>query len=1068
MLGDGPLHSSDIEDRLVNIRKATNLDFKSLYFLPAETSVDEAAEFTKSLLTSLHPLCIDYYRDLSKHARRKRNRNTIPQPTIPPSDGHPLPSHGWNTRYEFKLGVFAEFRQEMDAARRNYESAYESLFAPEMIDAIAVWSPRFNEARLLSDVIAVRILRCLLWTGQITSAVRTWTSHRDRAQDLVNRRGKGTENYGWEAWQSTWSKTMADLLSRSDLPGLNIKTSQLPEITSIFAGPEKSLSVGERMIPWENLQHQGYWLEIAQNHTQRRRTLAQQLPVEDRQPPNSAVASKAQAYDTYMTPEPHAEFPADGTAGFDYVGEILLTLEAAEVYYAERGQLRMLNIVELKKGLEHLRAEAWSEAALVLQPLWKSQLWRQAGWWKLLQHIGWALLDCAVKLQEAELIIRLKWELANKVFAAKPDTDFNIHTALDGLPLGENRLVVALDVQEAAARIISSFAFVSAEGHVGEPLDCQFVLHSPAHPGSPLLILTEVKIVFEGALKPIYLGAGNADGGVDEIDVVSLTLEESSRISNASNKRSSAGAIASLSGTGNLAIAAGQTRIFNMQAIPREAGEVSVASITLMLEEERFSLTMTISDLERTYNQWWESKSGSPVRRDIGPSRDVSRIQILPKPPKVEIQAKNFNQAYYTNEHIQLDLDISNNEEETVIASIEARLISPVKDAARIQWLDADRSDTEDAEDLMQTLPPKDLATIHPSSSGTTSLVIFDTAAAVDHELEVGVTYSLASDRETILRKVLTLDIAVIRPFEANYDFTPKLNSDPWPNFFSPPTPTDPSQPPIPQGLIQTFLVTANLVSFATDPIVIEGILLTSTRITGGAVCSSTTGVVKQDNQSKAPRDAEIISTSISHNQVRAFDFSLSVHKLKLGDRHPVSLDLALEIGWRRPNSDKIHTTILEVPRFVMPMSEPRVLLTAEKRCSIGLEGMQMDVHLLRYVVENPSMHFLTFNLSMESSEQFAFSGPKACAVSLVPISKQEVVYRILPRMAGGGGGGTMGKGNGNGNGNGNEQGQWVKVQLNVVDAYFNQTLRVQPALEDGKGERVKVDKKGGVVVLID
>ena len=383
------------------------------------------------------------------------------------------------------------------------------------------------------------------------------------------------------------------------------------------------------------------------------------------------------------------------------------------------------------------------------------------------------------------------------------------------------------------------------------------------------------------------------------------------------------------------------------------------------------------------------------------------------------------------------------------------RLISPIEGAAKMSWLDNDSLESDGAaEDTLQTLPTKHLPTIQPLSAKTVSLTISDTSAALDHELEVAVTYTLESDRESILSKVLTLDIAVIRPFEANYDFTPELDDNPWPSFFSPPTQMDLAQAPIPQGLTQNFLVTANLVSFATDPIVIEGILLISTSITGGAVCSAGTGLLNKSEPN--PGKAETISTTISSEQSCAFKFPLSVQNLLLGARRAVSLDLALEIGWRRPTSDKVHTTILVVPRFVVPMAEPRVLLSAEKKNSVGSEGMKLDVYLLKYLVENPSMHFLTFNLTMESSEDFAFSGPKACAVSLVPISKQEVSFKILSKKTQE----QIGK---------NGWGKWVRVQLSVVDAYFNQTLKVQPAIaEEGREERVKVDKKGNIVLLMD
>ena len=86
-------------------------------------------------------------------------------------------------------------------------------------------------------------------------------------------------------------------------------------------------------------------------------------------------------------------------------------------------------------------------------------------------------------------------------------------------------------------------------------------------------------------------------------------------------------------------------------------------------------------------------------------------------------------------------------------------------------------------------------------------------------------------------------------------------------------------------------------------------------------------------------------------------------------------------------------------------------------------------------------MHFLTFSITMESSEDFAFSGPKAANVSLVPLSRQSVEYRIVS----------------------SKSKQWVRVNLGVVDAYFTKTLKVNPA-----NELVRSDKKHNVSVWID
>lgn len=129
LISEDGIYPEDLDDRLASIRRAANLDPRSTFVLPPDLSNADLKDFATSLLSSLQPSVVEYYRDLSKHARRKRNRGSVPPPTVPPTIGtsQTLSLHGWNVRYEFKLGVFAEFRQEMDAAFRNYESAYEIL-----------------------------------------------------------------------------------------------------------------------------------------------------------------------------------------------------------------------------------------------------------------------------------------------------------------------------------------------------------------------------------------------------------------------------------------------------------------------------------------------------------------------------------------------------------------------------------------------------------------------------------------------------------------------------------------------------------------------------------------------------------------------------------------------------------------------------------------------------------------------------------------------------------------------------------------------------------------------------
>jgi trafficking protein particle complex subunit 11 len=416
------LESPEIDERLASIRRATGLDPKnSLFFLPPNSSPVELRAFVQSLFSALQPICIEYYRDLSKHARRKRNRGIIPPPTAPPTSGtsQTLATHGWNVRYEFKLGVLAEFRQEMDAAGRNFEGAYEGLLGQDVFESIASWSPRWNEARLLADVIAIRIIRCLLWNGQTTSAARRWRGHRDRMRDLIDRRGKGSANYGWEAWESRWATIMAELIQKSELPIFNIpnmpKGGESSLAPPIFSPPEKAFPVGERLPPWEMLHHPGYWLNIATRHLYRRRVFAEAIPDEDRIPPGQfrspSGASKSNLYDTYLCPEPFVEYSLSRESCVDHSALIIGSIRRTISQFEQRGQTRMVERLNFELAQEEMKVSNWGDALKILRPLWVGMSWRKEGWLDLVAEVGWALRECAAHVGDGVHIIGPEWEL---------------------------------------------------------------------------------------------------------------------------------------------------------------------------------------------------------------------------------------------------------------------------------------------------------------------------------------------------------------------------------------------------------------------------------------------------------------------------------------------------------------------------------------------------------------------------------------------------------------------------------------------------------------------------------
>lgn len=396
-------------ERLEGIRKGAGLDPKTVFYVPPPPQESDAdvVEAADGILSIMFQQATEYYRDIGRHARKKRGRGSVPPPTVPPTSGtsHTLSTPGWNVRYDFKTAVFAEFRQEMDVALRSYEQCYETLVGPDVLDAIPSWSPRWNEARLVADITAIRCLRCLLWIGMPTTAVRRWQAHRDRIRDLVDRRGRGTSNYGWEAWEARWATVMAQVVERANLAPF------AAPILATYILPEKAV-LGERIEPWDMLHHTGHWYRVAARHTAARRALAQAIPEEDRQTPDSwpasRVASRAFTYDTYLCPEPHEE------NGFSHGAVIVHCLMAARSQFEARGQTRSAAELTIQAAGELLRMKAWDEMLAMLRPVWEKTSFRNEGWWLVVEELSWALRKAAVQAGRGDFVLAIDWELLDR------------------------------------------------------------------------------------------------------------------------------------------------------------------------------------------------------------------------------------------------------------------------------------------------------------------------------------------------------------------------------------------------------------------------------------------------------------------------------------------------------------------------------------------------------------------------------------------------------------------------------------------------------------------------------
>lgn len=570
---------------------------------------------------------------------------------------------------------------------------------------------------------------------------------------------------------------------------------------------------------------------------------------------------------------------------------------------------------------------------------------------------------------------------------------------------------------------------------MGEPLPSQLTLSSQAHQTSPPIVISHVEVVFEGGLKnfsvkhdtsntpEISLGAGQVQ--VQHVELKRGSLEPSSNASNPLVAQ-----VLSMFGTADLALASGITKVLSFDHVPRDAGEVEVASISLHVKEDDFDLEYVVTEDEQMHQATLWIEHGPGVARKVLKSGRSNMITILPKPPKLRIELRDLMPAYFSDEDIIINLLVTNDEDDETDVTLDARLLGPADSLPEIAWtLDEEtrgllvQSCTGDPlKHADSLLPSRRLGKLQRSQKRKLIIRIQANSEPTEYMLEVKADYSLLSDPETPVSKVSSVPIIVVRPFEASFNFLPLYCSEAWPSYFdssylSGASDSDESGKQTPSGLTQQWSLTSRLASLAEVPLIVDSLRPRVIEIHEGAVC----------NISSAAKNTPEASLILPHD-LQEHSHLVEVQKLDLEDRRATFLDLQLEVKWHRDGSLAPSTiTHIAIPELVIPFGEPRVLATARNG-----EVPPGVIHL-DYIIENPSMYTLTFTLSMDTSEEFAFSGVKNVSVQLVPLSRHTVGYNIMPLV----------------------KGVWISPQFRVYDTHFHKILKVNAT------EGMRHDKKG-------
>ena len=471
-------------------------------------------------------------------------------------------------------------------------------------------------------------------------------------------------------------------------------------------------------------------------------------------------------------------------------------------------------------------------------------------------------------------------------------------------------------------------------------------------------------------------------------------------------------------GAADLLLSPGQTRVYEMAIPLRDPGDARAQSTTVTVDTDEFRLEYAMAFKNSSVPRGcWVEASG--LQRKIA-REDPQHVHVEPRPPKMEIRPINPPDQFYTNEPISLTFELTNAEDEEAVTRLDVHAFAEKIPAATIK-ITGHPDATSPPNDEASKLAGVSLGTIKSSGKVEIQISLDQVLQPSSLEFHIRASYHLASDTGTRILQKSIFTINIVSPFEANYEFVPRLHPDPWPSVFDPDTIRDGSaeddnQQPL--GIAQRWSLTCRYASFATEDLQVVGL---------DAQIQSSTGEIKCATTERPSVPEEGIS--VAPQSMEEAHFDITTQKLSLDDRSPAAVDFAFVIQWKRPGSAIVNTTTLLTPDYSVLNTEPRVLASLSPAAKDDLVNLDITI-------ENPSSHFLTFGISMEPSDEFAFSGAKRTTVHVLPVSRRVTSYRLLPLV----------------------RGTYIRPGLVVRDKYFQKVLRVLP------GEGMKVDKEGLMV----
>lgn len=263
----------------------------------------------------------------------------------------------------------------------------------------------------------------------------------------------------------------------------------------------------------------------------------------------------------------------------------------------------------------------------------------------------------------------------------------------------------------------ASYTFETPKVHVGDSVISQLVISSSAQPSSTPIVFTELKINYEGSLKTVLLrhdpSSTPPSSKTTKLDLKGKIHEQQHSYDEPLPSPTSIKSF--LVANTDLSLAPGETKIYELSSILREAGEAKAICATFVFVSEGFELDFMImldaedeessvhilpGDVVRTgqltanggNGVWWTEvlKKGEEgvVELKKKPLRalEPGSVEILPRPPKMDVTARSAVVGdIYVNEIVRIEFEATNGEDEEAVVDVGVKILG---------WPDDEREST--------------------------------------------------------------------------------------------------------------------------------------------------------------------------------------------------------------------------------------------------------------------------------------------------------------------------------------------------------------------------------------